>query len=209
MGKPTGNWINDDVQYAIEWPEYPRNVEKAKQLLREAGYPNGFDVDWVTPLPAFYSRGERLIAHLREVGIRGRLQTMERGIFFQRLQGGLKEFQGDPDHPARGADRRQLVVLVRGPLQVRRLQLARPHLREGPRRQVRPVRAVDQSGRAQEARRGDPAAILENYYLVPVFRHAFVNAIGPKVAAQKWQDVFPTITTGYAYPWEDLKVKDQ
>jgi len=52
-------------------------------------------------------------------------------------------------------------------------------------------------------------AILENYYLVPVFRHAFVNAIGPRVAAQKWQDVFPTITTGYAYPWEDLKVKDQ
>jgi ABC-type transport system substrate-binding protein len=100
MGKPTGNWINDDVQYAIEWPEFPRNVEKAKQLLREAGYPNGFDVDWVTPLPTFYSRGERLIAQLREVGIRGRLQTMERGIFFQRLQGGLKEFQR-PDHPAR------------------------------------------------------------------------------------------------------------
>ena len=94
MGKVTGNWINDDVQYAIEWPEFQRNVEKAKQLLREAGYPNGFDVDWVTPLPAFYSRGERIIAQLREVGIRGRLQTMERGIFFQRLQGGLKEFPG-------------------------------------------------------------------------------------------------------------------
>ena len=25
---------------------------------------------------------------------------------------------------------------------------------------------------------------------------------------QKWQDIFPTITTGYAYPWEDLKVKE-
>ena len=37
--------------------------------------------------------------------------------------------------------------------------------------------------------------ILENYYFVPVFRHAFVNAIGPRIAAQKWQDVFPTITT--------------
>src|SRR5215813_11154364 len=76
MGKTSGNWINNDVLYAIEVPEYPRNVEKAKQLLREAGYPNGFDVDWITPLPTFYSRGERLIAHLREVGIRGRLQTM-------------------------------------------------------------------------------------------------------------------------------------
>jgi ABC-type transport system substrate-binding protein len=94
MGKVTGNWINDDVQYAIEWPEFQRNVEKAKHLLREAGYPNGFDVDWVTPIPAFYSRGERIIAQLREVGIRARLQTMERGIFFQRLQGGLKEFPG-------------------------------------------------------------------------------------------------------------------
>ena len=50
-------------------------------------------------------------------------------------------------------------------------------------------------------------AILENYYFVPVFRHAFVNAIGPKIAAAQWQDVFQTITTGYAYPWEDIKLK--
>jgi len=42
-----------------------------------------------------------------------------------------------------------------------------------------------------------------------VFRHAFINAIGPRVAAQKLPDVFPTITAGYAYPWEDLKVKEQ
>jgi ABC-type transport system substrate-binding protein len=51
--------------------------------------------------------------------------------------------------------------------------------------------------------------ILENNYFVPVFRHAFVNAIGPRIAAKKWQDVFPTtITTGYAYPWEDIQIKD-
>ena len=43
-------------------------------------------------------------------------------------------------------------------------------------------------------------------YFVPVFRHAFVNAIGPRIVAQKWQDVFPTITSGYAYPWEDIKI---
>src|SRR5213594_3017570 len=58
LGKVTGNWINNDVQNAIEWPEFERNVDKARQLLREAGYPNGFNVDWVTPLPSFYSRGE-------------------------------------------------------------------------------------------------------------------------------------------------------
>ena len=57
---------------------------------------------------------------------------------------------------------------------------------------------------AEEIQRG----ILENYYFVPVFRHAFMNAIGPRIAATKWQDVFPSsISTGYAYPWEDIKLK--
>jgi hypothetical protein len=51
--------------------------------------------------------------------------------------------------------------------------------------------------------------MLENYYFVPVFRHAFVNAIGPRIAAKQWQDVFPTyITSGYAYPWEDIELKE-
>jgi ABC-type transport system substrate-binding protein len=209
LGKPTGNWINNDVQYAIEWPEFERNVEKAKQLLREAGHPNGFDVDWITPLPAFYSRGERVIAQLREVGIRAKLQTMERGIFFQRLQGGLKEWPGVQIilHGARiggswsfwyeghfkcgGFNSRDRVCVK--DLDAKFDQYERS-INPGERKRL-----------AEEIQRG----ILENYYLVPVFRHAFVNAIGPRIAAQKWQDVFPTITTGYAYPWEELKVKDQ
>src|SRR6266851_1399367 len=209
MGKPTGNWINDDVLYGIEWPEFPRNVEKAKQLLREAGYPNGFDVDWVTPLPTFYSRGERLIAQLREVGIRGRLQTMERGIFFQRLQGGLKEFPGT-----------QIIlngVRIAGSWSFwyegyfkcggfnSRDRICVKDLDGKFDQYERSINPAERKKLAEEIQRG----ILENYYIVPVFRHAFVNAIGPRIAAQKWQDVFPTITTGYAYPWEDLKVKDQ
>ena len=35
-----------------------------------------------------------------------------------------------------------------------------------------------------------------------------MNAIGPRIAAQKWQDVFPTITTGYAFPWEEITLKE-
>jgi ABC-type transport system substrate-binding protein len=36
----------------------------------------------------------------------------------------------------------------------------------------------------------------------------FLNAIEPRIVAEKWQDIFPTITTGYAYPWEDIRLKD-
>src|SRR6266849_5469294 len=209
MGKASGNWINNDVLYAIEWPEFQRNVEKAKQLLREAGYPNGFDVDWVTPLPAFYSRGERLVAHLREVGIRGRFQTMERGIFLQRLQGGLKEFPGTQIilHGARIGG--SWSFWYEGHFKCggfnSRDRICVKDLDGKFDQYERSTNPAERKKLAEEIQRG----ILENYYLVPVFRHAFVNAIGPRVALTKWQDVFPTITTGYAYPWEDLKVKDQ
>jgi len=36
---------------------------------------------------------------------------------------------------------------------------------------------------------------------------ALVNGYGPRIAAVKWEEVFPTITSGYVYPWEDLKLK--
>lgn len=49
--------------------------------------------------------------------------------------------------------------------------------------------------------------ILDNYYFVPVFRPAAMQAFGPRIKAAKWQDVFPTITTAYAYPWEDIDLK--
>jgi ABC-type transport system substrate-binding protein len=45
FGVVDGNWINGDVQYALNWPKWEYNVSKAKKLMAEAGYPNGFAVD--------------------------------------------------------------------------------------------------------------------------------------------------------------------
>ena len=70
FGKVSGNWINNDVQYGLEWPDLEFNLEKARQLMREAGHPNGFTVDWLTPLAPYYARGERLVAQLQAIGIR-------------------------------------------------------------------------------------------------------------------------------------------
>src|SRR5437016_5462417 len=187
----------------------PEAATRVAMLEREAGFPNGFDLEWVTPVPPFYSRGERVIAQLREIGIRARLQTMERGIFLQRLQGGLKDWPGiqiifqatriagswsfwyEAFFKCGGFNSRDRVCVT--DLDGKFDQYERS------------INPAERKKLAEEIQRG----ILENYYLVPVFRHSFINAIGTRVAAQKWQDVFPTITTGYAYPWEDLKVKDQ
>ena len=94
MGRVDGNWINDDVEYGMPWPLWEHNVGKAKQLMADAGFPNGFNVDWLTPLPNYYSRGERIVSQLQAIGIRAKMQTMERGVFLKRLQSGLKEWPG-------------------------------------------------------------------------------------------------------------------
>ena len=208
LGRVSGNWINNDVQYGLEWPGLEFNLDKARQLMREAGHADGFTVDWLTPAPPYYARGERLVAQLQAIGIRAKLQVMERGVFLQRSQANLQQWPGVQMimHGARiggtwtnwyesffkcggfnAADRMCVTDLD--------AKLARYQSSIDP---------AERKQLAEEVQR----AILENYYLIPVFRHAFMNAIGPRIAAQKWQDVFQTITTGYAYPWEDIKLKE-
>lgn len=49
---------------------YPLNIEKAKQLLKEAGFENGFKATLKLPPPTYARRGGEIIAsQLREIGI--------------------------------------------------------------------------------------------------------------------------------------------
>ena len=208
LGKVSGNWINDDVQFGLPWPELEYNVAKARALMREAGYPNGFTVDWLTPLAPFYSRGERVVAQLQAIGIRAKLQVMERGVFLQRTQAGVQQWPGIQMimHGARiggtWANWYESFFKCGGFNAADRMCVAELDAKLD--RYKSSVDATERKRLAEEVQR----AILENYYVVPVFRHAFMNAIGPRIAADRWQDVFPTITTGYAYPWEDIKLKE-
>jgi peptide/nickel transport system substrate-binding protein len=207
LGRVDGNWINDDVEYGLPWSRWEHNVGKAKQLMAEAGFPNGFAVDWLTPVPNYYSRGERIVSQLQAIGVRAKLQTIERGVFLKRLQGGLKEWPGVQIilNAARiggtwsnwydsfmkcggfnGKDRNCV-----------------PEIDDKFNQYLASVDAGERKRLAEEVQR----EILENYYFVPVFRHAAMQAIGPRVKAAKWQDVFPTITTAYAYPWEDIELR--
>ena len=207
MGRVDGNWINDDVEYGMPWPIWEHNVAKAKQLMAEAGLSSGFNVDWLTPLPNYYSRGERIVLQLQAIGIRAKMQTMERGVFLKRLQSGLKEWPGV-----------QIILnaaRVGGTWSNWYDSFVRCGGFNGKDRNCVPdldtkftkyLASVDPSERktlAEEIQR----EILENYYIVPVFRHAAVQAFGMRVVAAKWQEVFPTITTAYAYPWEDIELK--
>ena len=69
------------MEYALPAEPLPYNLQKAKQLLAEAGYPNGFDAGELTPIPPFFTVGEAVLNSLQAIGIRARMRTMERAAF--------------------------------------------------------------------------------------------------------------------------------
>src|SRR5215813_4494607 len=68
-------------QYALPFDPPAYDPAKAKQLLAEAGYPNGFDAGDFTPFPPYFSMGEAVAGYLQAVGIKSKIRTMERAAF--------------------------------------------------------------------------------------------------------------------------------
>jgi peptide/nickel transport system substrate-binding protein len=77
----TGAMVPRKFEFALTLDPYPYDVAKAKQLLAEAGYPNGFDAGDLYPYPPYFSMGEAVGSNLGAVGIKTRLVTMERAAF--------------------------------------------------------------------------------------------------------------------------------
>src|SRR5437762_5080940 len=80
--RATGSIIPRTFEFALPIEPYPYDPVKAKQLMAEAGYPNGFDGGELHVTPPFYSRGEAVMNYLGAIGIKFRMRPMERAAFF-------------------------------------------------------------------------------------------------------------------------------
>jgi peptide/nickel transport system substrate-binding protein len=81
----TGNIVPRPFEFAIPIEPHAYDPARAKQLLVEAGYPNGFDAGDIHPWPPYFSVGEAVAANLAAVGIKTRVRTMERAAFYSAL----------------------------------------------------------------------------------------------------------------------------
>jgi len=78
---PAGVIVPRVMDFALQTEPIPYDPQKAKQLLAQAGYPNGFDAGDFTPNPGFPTVAEAVVNYLNAVGIRVRMRTMERATF--------------------------------------------------------------------------------------------------------------------------------
>jgi peptide/nickel transport system substrate-binding protein len=83
--RPTGNIVPRTFEFAIALEPHPYDPARAKQLLAEAGYPNGFDAGDFHPWSPYFSTGEAMVSNLAAVGIKTRLRAMERAAFYSAL----------------------------------------------------------------------------------------------------------------------------
>jgi peptide/nickel transport system substrate-binding protein len=93
-------------QYTVPFDEfmcYERDLERAQELLADAGYPDGFSMSIMTFAEVPYSDIAQIVeAQLEEIGVDVELELLERGIFIDRwvdrdFDGYVSTKSGSPD----------------------------------------------------------------------------------------------------------------
>jgi len=193
-------WSIIPASFDFFWqpPAYPFDPARAKQLLTDAGYPNGFDAGdlWCEPPTATMS--EALMGYLQAVGIRVKLRPLERAAFFKAYQEKKLKNLAYSISGAFGnaATRLEVFTVAGGPY----VYGSYPDIDGLFREQA----AELDRKRREAALHRTQQLIHEKAMYAPVWELGFIHAHGPRVAESGLG-----LITGWAFsaPYEDLKLK--
>jgi peptide/nickel transport system substrate-binding protein len=88
LGRALGSNVDPLNPYFVDLAKaVPHSLDRARQLLAEAGYPNGFDAVLRVPpqYPYTVRTGEVLVGQLQKAGIRVKLEQIEWGQWLARI----------------------------------------------------------------------------------------------------------------------------
>jgi peptide/nickel transport system substrate-binding protein len=197
LSRPTGSTVPRDFEFALPIDPPAYDPKRARQLLAEAGFPNGFDGGEITPFPPYNAMGEAIAGWLQAVGIRTRMRTMERGAFMtswreKKLHGVVLTISGVSGN---AATRLESFVTKNGAFAYGAL----PEVDDLFRRQAKELDRKKREALLFQMQR----VLNEQTTQAPVYHLGFPTGLGPRV-----EDILAHAIPGfYMSPYEDLKLK--
>jgi len=198
FSKITGSIIPQTFEFFWQPPPPGHDAARARRLLTEAGYPNGFDAGDYYCDSSYANLGEAVVNYLSAVGIRSKLRPLERAAFIannrdKKLKNIIQTASGAAGNAATRIDAFVAAggVFVYG---------SYPDIEGLVREQageVDPKRREATLHRIQQL-------IHEKAVFAPIWELAFLNGYGPRVAESGL-----TLIAGHPYssPYEDVKLK--
>jgi len=193
-----GSIIPSTFEFFWQPPAPVFNAARAKQLLAEAGYPNGFDAGEYFCDSSYANLGEAVANNLQAVGIRVKLRPLERAAFFSGYA--EKRFknliQGSSGAFGNAATRLEAFVVNGGAY----VYGSYPDL-DG---------LFQEQGAEMDRKRREAVLhrmqqlIHEKIVYAPIWELAFLNGVGPRV-----QESGLGLISGHAYsaPYEDVTLR--
>jgi peptide/nickel transport system substrate-binding protein len=194
----TGSIIPDMFDFYWQPPKPVHDPAKAKKLLAEAGFPNGFDAGDYHVDASYTNVGEAVVNNLQAVGIRVRMRPVERVALFKAYsERTLKSvIQGGSGAFGNAATRLETFVVKGGPYVYGNY----PDIDEMFREQ-----AIELDVKKREAilHKIQQLVVERNIYL-PIWQLGFINGLGPRVGESALG-----LIAGHAYsaPYEDITIK--
>ena len=198
FAKPAGSIVPPGIQYARAFPAQAYDPAKAKRMLADAGYPNGFDGGDLTVDAGYATIAESVQADLQAVGIRLRLRSLERAAYYS--QWSEKKLRGVVFCILSGFENAgswlEQFVSPGG----RGTYGTYPEITDAMAIQAREVDEVKRARLLAHVQQ----IVNDRMMFVPIVHPIALHAVGPKVAESAFD-----LIDGYAYagPYEDMKLK--